>query len=45
MLHFPCIEDALSEIASEEAQAVWVLVRAMPRIWAEALAEEYVRAN
>ena len=45
MLQYPCAEDALAEIASEEAEAVADLVRAMPRLWAWALAQEYVRAN
>jgi hypothetical protein len=44
LLHFPCAEDALAEIASEEAGAVWS-VEAMPRVWTEALAEEYARPN
>lgn len=33
LLHYPCTEDALAEIASEKAAAVWALVRSMPRVW------------
>jgi hypothetical protein len=45
MLQYPCAEDALALIASEEAETIAVLVRSMPGIWARALIEECVRVN
>jgi hypothetical protein len=45
VLTFPSAQDALAELASEEAEVLWLLVKTLPAIWGRALAQEYVRSN
>jgi hypothetical protein len=45
MMEFPNTEDALAEVESDEAAAIALLIRPMPSVWGQALAEEYVRPN
>jgi hypothetical protein len=45
VLQYPCAEDALAEIASEEGEAIAVLVGSMQRLWSWVLIQDFVRPN